>query len=110
MTDSSYFSSNGDLYTPVDNISDRELDAIILKMGSFLSILQNKKVNQAKLLIVTVRNLMFQRCFLKMADIDNLQFLIHNIVRKYPTLCKSKVVTSALISKRGHNKNRKKSL
>ena len=102
--------TEGDSYTPVENITDRELDTIILKMGSFLSVLQNKKVNQAKLLIVTIKDPIFQKCFLLLSDIDNLQLLVQNIICKYPTLCKSKVVTSALINKRGLNKYRKNSL
>jgi len=110
MIDSSLFSTNDDQVSPVEHITERELDEVILKMGSFLSILQNKKANQAKLLICTIQDPIFQKCFLSIADIDNLSFLIHNIIRKYPTLCKSKVVTSALVNKRGTHKNRKKSV
>jgi hypothetical protein len=45
----------------VHTITDRELDMIILKMGSLLSILQNKKTNHAKMLIVLIQNERFRK-------------------------------------------------
>jgi hypothetical protein len=91
----------------VHTITDRELDMIILKMGSLLSILHNKKTNQAKLLITLVQNEVFRSCFMEIAEIDNFPYLVQCLMEKYPTLCKSKVVSGAL--KRG-NKRRKKSI
>ena len=43
-------------YSPdhVLSITDRELELTLLKMGAFLSIVQNKKCNYAKLLISAV--------------------------------------------------------
>lgn len=89
----------------VHTITDRELDMIILKMGSLLSILQNKKINQAKLLIALVQNERFRKCFLKIADLDNFQRLVRSLMEKYPSLCESKVVSGAL---KRDNKYRKK--
>lgn len=89
----------------VQTITDRELDMIILKMGSLLSILQNKKTNQAKMLITLVQNERFRKCFLHIAELDSFQHLVHCLMEKFPTLCESKVVSGAL--KRG-NKYRKK--
>lgn len=91
----------------VHTITDRELDLIILKMGALLSILQNKKTNQAKLLITLVQDKRFRKCFMEIADIDNFQYLVRCLMEKYPTLCESKVVSGAL--SRG-NKHRKKHL
>jgi hypothetical protein len=88
-------------------IADRELDEIILKMGSLLSILNNKKINQAKLLITLVQDDEFRYWFLKIADVDSFQYLVRCLMDKYPTLCKSKVVTGALKS---GNKSRKNTL
>ena len=48
---------------PVSQIAEKELDDIILKMGSLLSIINNKKINQAKLLITLLTNRTFQKCF-----------------------------------------------
>ena len=89
----------------VHTITDRELDMIILKMGSLLSILHNKKTNQAKMLIMLVTNEKFRRCFLSVAELDSFQHLVRCLMEKYPTLCESKVVSGAL---KRDNKRRKK--
>lgn len=77
-------------------IIDRELDMIILKMGSLLSILQNKKTNHAKMFIMLVKNQKFRNCFLKISGLESFQHLVHCLMEKYPTLCESKVVLGAL--------------
>lgn len=91
----------------VYSITDRELDLIILKMGSLLSILQNKKTNQAKMLIMLVQNEGFRECFLKIAELDSFQQLVRCLMERYPTLCESKVVSGAL---QNDNKRTKKDL
>jgi hypothetical protein len=80
----------------VQTITDRELDMIILKMGSLLSILQNKKTNQAKMLILLVQDERFKKCFMQIAEMDNFQHLVRCLMERYPTLCESKVVSGAL--------------
>ena len=99
-----YIEENDAVQDHVQTITDRELDMIILKMGSLLSILQNKKTNQAKMLITLVQDERFRKCFLYIADLDSFQHLVHCLMEKYPTLCDSKVVSGAL--KRG-NRSRK---
>jgi hypothetical protein len=91
-----YFEEFDMMQDHVCTITDRELDQIILKMGSLLSILQNKKTNQAKMLIMLVQNERFRNCFLKIAELDNLQQLVRCLMERYPTLCESKVVSCAL--------------
>ena len=86
-------------------ITDRELDMIILKMGSLLSIYQNKKTNQAKMLITLVEDDVYRECFLRIAELDNFQQLVRVLIERYPTLCGSKVVSSAL---KKHNKEKAK--
>ncbi|MDD4110008.1 MAG: hypothetical protein PHS54_00480 [Clostridia bacterium] len=91
----------------VQTITERELDMIILKMGSLLSIIQNKKTNQAKMLLFLVKNEKFRNCFLRIAELNSFQHLVRCLMEKYPTLCESKVVSGAL---KRDNKLRKKSL
>lgn len=85
---------------PITQIDDKETDLIILKMGSFLSIVNNKKVNQAKLLVTILKNKKFQQCFFHMLEINNLQSLVEYIIKKYPLICKSKVVHKAIKRKK----------
>ena len=89
----------------VHTITERELDMIILKMGSLLSILQNKKTNQAKMLILLVKDERFRKCFMQIAEIDSFQYLVRYLMEKYPTLCESKVVSGALKRDNKHRKN-----
>lgn len=85
---------------PINQIAERELNLTILKMGSFLSIVNNKKVNQAKLLIKLLEDENYCECFFKLSDIDNLQELVECLIKKYPTLCKSKVIHKSLKRKK----------
>ena len=85
--------------TPLAEITEKELDMLILRTGSFLSIISNKKVNQAKLLIVTVNNKYFRQLFQQLADIDNTQLLVRCIIERFPSISKSKVVSRALYKK-----------
>ena len=85
--------------TPLSELTERELDTIILRMGSFLSIISNKKANQAKLLITVVNNKYFRQLFQEL-DIDNTQLLVKSIVERFPNICKSKVVSKALYYER----------
>lgn len=88
----------------VHTITERELDMIFLKLGSLLSILQNKKANQAKLLIALVKDKKIRKYFMKIADIDNFHYMVQCLMEKYPTLCESKVVSGAL--KHGNRKRK----
>lgn len=82
--------------TPSNKMAENELDDIILKMGSFLSIISNKKINQAKLLITAVKNKYFKEIFQNITEIDNLQLLVRSIITRYPTVCRSKIVINSL--------------
>ena len=82
---------------PLTEITNRELDLIILKMGSLLSIVSNKKNNQAKLLIATVKDKYFKEVFLRLSNIDNLQLLVTCILKRYPTVSKSKIVINSFM-------------
>ena len=83
--------------SPTHNLTESELDMLLLKIGAFLSIISNKKVNQAKLLITVVQNKYFGELCLTLTDIDNTQLLVKNILDRYPTVCKSKLVINALV-------------
>ena len=84
---------------PADNLTERELDMILLKIGSFLSIISNRKCNQAKLLITIVQNKYFCDMCMRLTEIDNPQTLVENILERYPTVSKSKLVLNSLSKK-----------
>ncbi len=84
---------------PLNKIQDKELDVLILKLGSFLSILNNKKVNQAKLLVTIVKDKHFRDCVFKLTEIDNLRQIVEALIEKYPSLYKSKIISKSLKKK-----------
>lgn len=86
--------------TPLSDITDREIDQTILLMGSYLSIISNKKVNPAKLLVSVVNDKYFMELFMELSDIDNAQLLVRTIMDRYPNIAKSKVVINAITSKK----------
>lgn len=96
--------------TPLSDITDTELDMIILQMGTFLSIINNKKVNAAKLLITSVENKYFRGVFQDLAEIDNLQLLVRSIVDRYPNVSRSKIVYNALVSNKNVRETSSKSV
>lgn len=85
-------------YSPdhVLSITDRELELTLLKMGAFLSIVQNKKCNYAKLLISAVNEPEFQDIFLDIAELETPQQLVRYFIEKCPSVCESRVVYRAL--------------
>lgn len=96
---------------PISLINNQEFDDILLKFGSFISILKNKKINQTMLLIEILENQVVQKCFKQLTDIDNLQTLTYNMFIRYPILCKSKIVRNKIKDlKYARNRKRKKYL
>ena len=91
---------------PANDLQEREFEETVLKMGSFLSIIQNKKINQAKLIITIIQNKIFGNCFLEISNVENAQSLIFNILKKYPTLYKSKIIYKTLVNKNANNRKR----
>jgi len=84
---------------PTFTITDKELDLVLLRIGSFLSIINNKKINQAKLLVTIINDIKFQQIILKLTEFDNLKSLVEIFIEKYPSLCKSKVVYTGVKQK-----------
>lgn len=81
---------------PSDVMASAELDTIILQMGSLLSILQNKKTNVAKLLITSFIDTDFQTTFKQLSELSSSVEILKELVDRYPTVCKSKIVINAL--------------
>lgn len=82
--------------SPIDLYLDKEFDELILKIGSLYSIIVNKQINQTKLLLEILKNDKFAECILKLTDVDDLQLLVLHIVKRYPLLCRSKIIKKEL--------------
>ena len=81
---------------PIHKIKEKEFNDALLSFGSFVSIIKNKRINQTMLLIEIIENKSSREVFMDITDIDNLQFLIYNLIIRFPILCKSKVIKNKL--------------
>lgn len=88
--------NNYEDYQPSNNLEEQELDLNILKLGSFLSIIQNRKCNQVKLLLVSLNDDDFCEVCLKLTDLDCKQMFVSALLARYPTISKSKLVYNSL--------------
>lgn len=87
-------------YNAVTKISNNEIDDIILKMGTLLTITKNKKINQTKLFIAVIRSEPFKQIFMQLTDIENFHTLIKLLINRYPNVCKSKNLFIAIKRKK----------
>lgn len=81
---------------PIHKINEKEFNQSLLKFGAFISIIKNKRINQTMLLIEIIENEAARNIFMDISDIDNLHYLIYNLVIRFPILCKSKVIKNKL--------------
>lgn len=97
---------------PLTILGDREFEETIFKLGSFLSIVHNKRINQTLLLTSILEDEDFRKIIIKLTEIEEPMLLISKILNKYPQLAKSKIVTNKIEAlKRKHvNRRRKKIL
>jgi len=77
-------------------LGNKELDECLLQFGSFLSIIQVKKVNYTNYLLILVENEQIREILLEMTGIDTFEELVREMIVRYPILCKSKVVSSRI--------------
>ena len=81
---------------PIHKMNEKEFNLSLLKFGSFISIIKNKRINQTMLLIEIIENMDARLVFMGISDIDNLQYLVYNLIIRFPILCKSKVIKNKL--------------
>lgn len=79
-----------------DYLGNKELDECLLQFGSFLSIIQVKKVNYTNYLLILVENEQIREILLEMTGIDTFEELVREMIIRYPILCKSKVISSRI--------------
>ena len=77
---------------PATRITKREDGDNILRMGSVLSIINNKKINPAKLLVAILENKDYRDCFMEIMVVDDERELVSLIIAHYPNIVTSKIV------------------
>lgn len=91
---------------PLYQIKENEFDAVLLKYGSLVSILKNKRINQTMFLVELLDSENHRECFKALSGIEDTHTLFYNLIIRFPILCKSKIIKTKI--KEINDKRRRK--
>jgi hypothetical protein len=95
---------------PLDRIRSREFIDGVLKAGSFISMIENKKINVTTLFVLLLETKKYQDFFTEITASDSFKESILSLLYLHPALVKSKFTKSIikkLHGKRPTNRTRK---
>ena len=81
---------------PIHQIEAKEFNLNLIKFGSFVSIIQNKKLSQTFVLLQLFKDKQLREIFREMCEVDSFQKLLTQFLECYPVLAKSKIVKSEI--------------
>jgi len=93
---------------PLYQIKETEFDEVLLKFGSLVSMLKNKRLNQTMFLMELLDSEIHRECFKTLSGIDELHILFYNLIIRFPVLCKSKIIKTKI--KEINDKRRRKKI
>ena len=82
--------------TPSDYVCAKEFEEGVLKAGSFISILENKKLNPINLFLCLLESKQYQDMFVEITSTNNFREAVSLLLHLYPSLVKSKITKSAI--------------
>jgi hypothetical protein len=80
--------------TPLDQIYSKEFIDGVLKAGSLISMLENKKINTTLLLSLLLENSDYQDFFTEITSSENFKDAVLSLLYLHPALVKSKITKS----------------
>jgi len=94
---------------PINQIKEKEFNDNLLKFGSLVTILKNKRINQTMLLLLILEDSNYNNCFKQITEIDDDFTLISSLIIRFPILHKSKIIKTRLnkLNKNGQRKRKK---
>jgi|GEM_PF-5801412 len=81
---------------PLYQIKQTEFDEALLKFGSLVSIINDKRINQTMFMIELLDSELHRECFKILSGIDETNVLFYNIIVRFPILCKSKIIKTKI--------------
>jgi hypothetical protein len=87
---------NSENVTPREELCSKEFWEAVMKFGSFVSMLENKKVNTTTLFSLLIENKNYQNIFVELTSCTNFREAIEMLLYLYPSLVKSKVTKSTV--------------
>ena len=82
--------------SPLEQIQTRDFIDGVLKAGSLISILENKKINSTALFALLIENKYYQDFFVEITSSDSFKEAILSLLYLYPSLVKSKITKSSI--------------
>ena len=79
---------------PIDQIYSREFIDGVLKAGSLISMIENKKINVTSLFLLVMQNKHYQDFFTEITSSASFRDAILSLLFLYPSLVKSKLTKS----------------
>ena len=91
--------------TPFDQIHSREFVEGVLKAGSFISMIENKKVNTTTLFSLLLEKNDYQEFFTEITSSNSFKEAILSLLYLFPNLIKSKITKSVIRKLNGKSKS-----
>lgn len=81
---------------PLHQIKEEEFDEVLLRYGSLVSMLKNKRINQTMFLVELLDSEGHRECFKILAGIEETKSLFYKMILRFPILCKSKIIKTKI--------------
>lgn len=100
---------NMDSMSPFNQLSEKEFDIVLAKIGTFLYLVHNKNINPTSLFLYVMENPQIQVLLMEITSCSSLILLLKSILNRYPNLIKSKMLKNKAIKinkqlkKKNHN-------
>lgn len=91
--------------SPFSQINSREFIEGVLKAGSLISMLENKKINTATLFSLLLDNSNYQKFFTEITSSESFKEAIMSMLHLNPNLVKSKITKSIVRKLNGKTKS-----
>jgi len=80
----------GSFNDPLNSICSKEFVLNVLRFGSFLTIINNKRINSSVLFLSILENEKLRNCFIEITGAENPKDALLGLLEMYPSLVKSK--------------------
>jgi hypothetical protein len=112
MSQNVFSDLNSSTANPLDQIHSREFIEGLLKAGSFISMIENKKINTTALFSLLLEKTDYQDFFTEITASENFKEAILSLLYLNPVLVKSKITKSVVrkLNAKSNHRSRKTSL
>ena len=100
LNEDSYLGEITDHVSADMHVGSKDFDECLLKIGSYLSIINCKKLSPIQLFVIIAQTQDLQHTVLEMTGFDTFEQFIREYAKRYPIICKSKIILTKLTPKR----------